>query len=146
MDTNVVDEKRNDAALERYIYFFNNLHIELDRADEYVSEDSLFQDPFNRVEGIPQLTTVLQKFVSSVRSPNFHVTHKAWSGNVCFIRWDFSGHLSLFGEWRFPGVSELHFDTHGHVRKHIDHWDSGEHFYQRLPVLGRIVQMIRRRV
>lgn len=146
MESNIIDIKRNRDALERYIHFFNHLETELDQSGEYLHDDISFQDPFNCVEGLAALNRVLRNFVKSVKEPRFDVTHRAWDGNVCFIRWNFSGHLSLFGEWRFPGVSELHFSAQGKVLKHVDHWDAGEHFYQRLPILGRVVQMIRRRI
>ncbi|MEM7209096.1 MAG: nuclear transport factor 2 family protein [Pseudomonadota bacterium] len=135
-----------DESLQRYIYFFNNLENEIDNIGRYTDPDIEFRDPFNHVVGHQAMTKLLRKFYSSVDSPHFDVTQSAWNGNVCFIRWDFSGKLSLFGDWNFPGVSELHFSDSAKVCKHIDHWDSGEHFYARLPILGRLVQMIRRRV
>ena len=146
MTTEKTAEERLGDALENYIYFFNNLSSELDNINTYISNDIYFQDPFNKLSDIHQLKLSLQKFSASVKNPYFDVTHRAWSGHTCFIRWDFSGQLSQFGDWRFPGVSELHFDDDGKVCQHIDHWDAGEHFYQRLPVLGRLIKMIRRRI
>ena len=142
---NLTREQLADA-LERYIYFFNHIHSELENIDTYISKDIYFQDPFNKLSDIEQVKHTLKKFSDSVKNPFFDVSHRAWSEHTCFIRWNFSGHLSQFGDWRFPGVSELHFDDQGKVCQHIDHWDAGEHFYQRLPVLGRLIKMIRRRI
>jgi hypothetical protein len=32
------------------------------------------------------------------------------------------------------------------VAEHIDHWDSGEQFYRRLPVLGWLIGLVRKRL
>jgi len=133
-----------DDSLARYIYFFNHLENEIENIACYVDPEIEFRDPFNCVSGYRAMTEILHKFYSSVESPCFDVTHRAWAANVCFIRWNFSGKLALLGNWTFPGVSELHFAKGKKIIKHIDYWDSGEHFYARLPVLGRIVQTIRR--
>ncbi len=32
------------------------------------------------------------------------------------------------------------------VREHIDHWDAGRHLHERIPILGRLVAFVRRKV
>jgi steroid Delta-isomerase len=43
-------------------------------------------------------------------------------------------------------MSELTFDSDGKVARHIDYWDAGKHFYEKLPLLGALLRAIRRRV
>jgi len=43
-------------------------------------------------------------------------------------------------------MSELTFDSDGKVARHVDHWDAGKEFYEKLPLLGGVLRAIRRRV
>jgi steroid Delta-isomerase len=137
-----------NKQLDTYIHFFNNLEQELtaDNVMRLTQADVRFCDPFNDVQGQQNMHAVLAHFVSKVRNPSFAVTHSAWCDNICFIRWDFSGMLPTFGQWTFSGVSELHFNADGKVFLHLDHWDAAQHFYEKLPILGRLIAFIRRRI
>ncbi len=130
-----------------YINLFNCLpqlnHGSLQRL---TAPNLRFIDPFHDVAGHAKVMQVLQHFAAQVKQPHFKVTHIAWSGSVCLLRWDFSGELPLIGAWNFPGVSELHLDSQGLICLHRDHWDAGLYFYQRLPLLGRLLHWIRRRI
>ena len=135
-----------ETALERYVYFFNHLERELEHIAQYQSADVEFWDPFNHVFGIQASSDLLRKFIDNVEHPHFEVTGQFWNQSCCLLRWQFSGILRVVGDWRFPGVSELEFNGEGKVIRHIDYWDSGEHFYARLPILWGLIRTIRRRV
>ncbi|WP_110189710.1 nuclear transport factor 2 family protein [Pokkaliibacter plantistimulans] len=123
-------------GLERYLQVFTRLHLGLQGLDDCLTEQVEFRDPFNHVQGRAAVQRVLQHFIEHVSEPRFVIQHCAWSGSLCFVRWDFSGVVKGLGDWCFPGVSELHFDEQGRVLRHLDHWDAGTHFYSRLPLLG----------
>ena len=38
------------------------------------------------------------------------------------------------------------FDGDGRVLSHLDHWDAGGQFYARLPVLGTLIRLVKRRL
>jgi hypothetical protein len=42
-------------------------------------------------------------------------------------------------------MSELRFAADGRVREHIDHWDAAAQVYERLPLIGGLMRLIRRR-
>jgi steroid delta-isomerase len=44
------------------------------------------------------------------------------------------------------GMSEIHFAPDGRISEHIDHWDSGGQFYERIPVLGWLIRLVRKRL
>lgn len=48
--------------------------------------------------------------------------------------------------WPVDGVSEVHLTPDGKVAAHLDHWDAGSQFYARLPVLGFLIRLVRRRL
>ena len=136
----------NNTVVE-YIHLFNHLqqldHLELQRL---TTPNLRFIDPFNDVTGHAKVIKVLQHFAAQVEKPHFDINHMAWDGSVCFVRWDFRGQLPKLGHWSFPGVSELHCDSQGLIYLHQDHWDAGLHFYQRLPLVGHVINWIRNRI
>lgn len=134
-------------TLNEYIHFFNTLEDGLKNGtlERLTTADMQFSDPFNNVQGHREVKAVLQHFVKQVKSPHFEVLHISWSNQVCMLRWDFSGELPRIGHWAFPGVSEIHFNDQGLITLHQDHWDAGQFFYQKLPIIGSVIRWIRRR-
>ena len=43
-------------------------------------------------------------------------------------------------------MSEVTLAEDGRVLAHIDHWDPAAQLYERVPVLGAVLRMIRRRL
>lgn len=134
---------------ERYIRLFETLSPEaLDALPELVTEEVHFLDPFNDVRGPAALRRVLDDAVERLRKPLFLVGARAWDGEVCFLRWRMVAESAgpLGRPWVVEGVSELHFAPDGRIAKHLDRWDAGRQLYERLPLLGPILRLIRRRL
>ena len=74
---------------------------------------------------------------------------KLISGNDIFLVWSME---ALFKPIRKEmisdslGVTHLRFDENGRVILHQDFWDSTEGFFRHIPVLGSVVNSVRRRV
>jgi hypothetical protein len=43
------------------------------------------------------------------------------------------------------GITHLRFNSQGQVIMHQDFWDTGQGFYQHVPVLGRVIRSINNR-
>jgi len=113
----------------------------------YVAEDIRFQDPFNDLRGRTAFQALLHKTLDDVASPAFEVIDEAHSDRgVHYLRWIFTGHVKGLGLWRIEGMSELHYNADGKVCLHIDHWDAGGQFYEKLPILRWILKKIRMRL
>jgi len=54
-------------------------------------------------------------------------------------------HPRLKGEQLIRGATHLHFAPDGRVRLHRDYWDAAEELYEKLPVVGTLVRLLRRR-
>lgn len=135
-------------TVERYIAFFNTLDTQqdLNAITTLTHVDIRFQDPFNDVIGHTALIKVLEHFRNTIKKPRFTVKALAWQGSVCLVRWDFSGQFNNGKVWEFPGVSELHLTSEGQIIQHIDHWDAATYFYAKLPLIGSLIRLIRRRI
>lgn len=114
----------------------------------FVSDDVRFKDPFNDVVGVEAYRRLLVKMFETVPDIAFTVSHRAIDGDACFLRWRCQGTIPRLGRapWIVEGMSELRFAEDGRVREHIDHWDASAQFYERLPLLGGLLRLIRRRV
>jgi steroid delta-isomerase len=44
------------------------------------------------------------------------------------------------------GATHLRFDATGKVAYHRDYWDTGEELYAKLPLIGPVVQFLRRKL
>ena len=132
---------------QSYIRMFENLSTEtIAGMDAFVCPDVKFKDPFNDIAGIEKFRTLLDKTLGDVMEPSFDVTHRAWDGDVLFLRWTFQGRVKVLGDWVITGMSEIRFDAQGRVCEHIDHWDAAEQFYEKLPVIRVLLRVIKRRL
>lgn len=110
--------------------------------------DVRFRDPFNDVRGIDALNRVFQDMFESCENPRFEILDIALGAQAGYLRWRFRFKLRRMRgqEWEIDGMSEIHLDAAGRVTAHLDHWDSGTQFYGRLPVLKRLIGLVRRRL
>jgi hypothetical protein len=104
-----------------------------------------FVDPFNDVAGREPVIRVFTKMFEDVTDIEFAARDLACSGSVCFFAWTLRGRLRGSGKpIAFEGVTELRLDAEGRVAAHIDHWDAAGQLYAKLPVLGLLMDRLRR--
>jgi steroid delta-isomerase len=137
----------NADSCEQYIRLFEELSMErLEGIEDFVSVDIKFKDPFNELSGLDAFRNLLVKMLNDVRGLKFKVTHRAWTEDVLFLRWSFQGEVKGLNYWRVEGMSEINFDERGLICQHIDHWDAAGQFYEKLPLIGTIIRIIRSRL
>ena len=131
---------------QRYRRFLETLTPQsLDNLSDYVSADVHFVDPFNDVTGVDAMTAVFRHMFDNVQDIRFRIVEEADNGSVVFWNWRYDAHLR--GKpWHFSGTSVLRFSLDGRVTEHIDYWDSAQHFYERLPIIGSLISGIRSRI
>jgi hypothetical protein len=106
-----------------------------------------FTDPFHDVSGVERVVDMLERMFDALEEPRFAVTDRAVSGPVWYLRWQFTARpRGRAAPWTIEGMSEVHYDDQGRVIAHLDHWDSGTQFYARLPIIGWLIRLVRRRV
>ena len=137
-----------DKALDRYVDLLSGLSPDrLSELRDFLNAAARFRDPFNDVTGRDAFVRVFEKMFEDVEDVRFEVIDRAISDRTCYLRWDMScrpkGGRRHF---EFEGMSEIRFDPEGKVEAHLDHWDAGSQFYAKLPVLGFLVERVRRRL
>ena len=118
----------------------------LEGIEDFVSVDIKFKDPFNDLSGLDSFRRLLVKTLNEVKGLKFEVTHRAWTEDILFLRWSFQGEVRGLNYWKVEGMSEINFDERGLVCRHVDHWDAAGQFYEKLPLIGTIIRIIRSRL
>ncbi len=142
-----------DEIFTNYANYYNTLRPETVSALRELAVPNLhFRDPFNDLHTVDATIRLLDEMFVDTLEPKFTVTHIAPSGDTAFLRWDFTflPKSSLVASkkepWKIVGVSEVRRNSAGKIVEHIDHWDSGRYFYEKLPLLGSILRLVRHRM
>lgn len=135
--------------LQRFAHAFATLdRHNLDRLDELYSPDIEFRDPLHRIHGLPALRNYFAQLYSSATPPQFtfHGYDECGDGQG-YLRW-----TMVFSHPRLRGGQPIRVDgcTYlrwaGHVYLHHDYFDNGALLYEHLPLLGRIIAWLKRRL
>ena len=139
-------EDARAATLGAYARLFETLSPEtLDTLDGLCVPDIHFTDPFNDVRGVAAYKRILAHMFEDTQNPRFEVLDQALTARAGYIRWVFR-FRTLGRDWEIPGMSEVAIGADGRIVRHLDHWDSGAEFYAKLPLIGPLVRIVRRRL
>lgn len=127
--------------------FFETLSPQrLSALGEIYADAARFKDPFNDVQGVKAIRAIFEHMYRELGDPRFEVTAVVGAGDQAFLTWDFRfHHPRLRGEQLIRGATHLRFDADGRVSLHRDYWDAAEELYEKLPVIGTLVRLLRRR-
>lgn len=136
-------------VLASYKKLFENLSVQTVEEDflQVFSPDVYFKDPFNAVHGLTKLQTIFRHMFTSLVEPKFRILDFAGNQNRGFLEWQLTFKLNANGDiLLIKGVSKIQINQHNQVCSHIDYWDTGEYVYQKVPLLGRVIAMINKRL
>jgi steroid delta-isomerase len=139
----------SNSNLQAYTAFYEKLSPEtLGQLGNVMTEDVHFVDPFNDVHGLVAVKQIFVHMFANLEDSVFRVSHAAMSAGPDprgLILWELTS--SLNGKpYNIVGMSEVRFAADGRVCRHIDHWDAGRQFYERLPIIGWMLKKIRARL
>ncbi|MHC8328880.1 nuclear transport factor 2 family protein [Pseudomonas sp. LB3P93] len=120
----------------------------LQRLGELYTEDVRFTDPLHEVQGLGQLRNYFAELYANVSELrfDFHGFDQTGEGEG-YLRWVMSyRHPRLSGGQliRVDGCSHLRWRDK--VYCHRDYFDAGALLYEHLPVLGRAIAWLKRRM
>ncbi len=152
VNSSAYQARDHQAALENVVRFFETLTVESAQIQlPYIyAENATFKDPFNEVRGLPAITPLFTHMFVQVHNPRFVITTHVLQGNQAFITWDFLFHMKRYArdEQCIRGATQLRFNDAGLVEMHRDFWDAAEELYEKLPIVGslmRVLKMIARK-
>lgn len=136
------------AALERLVQFFEKLTVESAQTQlsSIYAADASFKDPFNEVRGLKAITPLFTHMFVQVENPRFVIDTHILQGNQAFITWDFLFHMKRYArdEQCIRGATQLRFNDAGLVEMHRDFWDAAEELYEKLPVVGSLMRVLKK--
>ncbi len=143
----------NDAmqqALERIVRYFESLSADsLGQLDEIYAANATFKDPFNEVRGLAAIRTVYAHMFEALAAPRFVVTGRWVAASGAVLRWQFDAD-GIRGRRAAPisfsGLTLCEFDAAGRITIHRDYWDAAEEVYERIPLLGGMLRLVKRRL
>ncbi len=142
--------------INEFKQFYSDFSEEfLPRLPSIYAENVVFTDPVHRLQGLESLDAYFRGMASDLSFCHFHfeeqsgihpVPNSDTENQVYFVwRMEFS-HKSLAGGKSISvrGVSRICFDDK--VTFHEDFYDMGAMLYEHLPLFGRLVRFLKRRL
>ena len=135
-----------EAAARAYAAYFESLTPDrLNELEELCAPEIRFRDPFNEVIGVAALQRVFLKMYEDLDEPRFQVDDVAFSGAIAYLRWRMT-FRKLNRDWEIVGMSEVRFDDDARVAAHFDHWDAASQLYEKIPLVGAVIRILKRRL
>lgn len=134
--------------LAHFIQVFESLaEDKVETLTELYTEDAFFKDPFNEVNGHAGMLGVFRHMYKRVEGAKFVVTDRLLQDDNAFIVWNFQ--FGLKG-WQIcqhiHGSSHIKFAHDGKVYYHRDYWDAATELYEKIPVLGVMMRLLKKQV
>lgn len=136
------------ACVSAVVHWFETLTpATLGAIDGLYAADARFKDPFNDVQGRERIRAVLAHMFEQVAEPRFVVDSVALQGHTAYLGW--AMHYRRHGGTQvhsIVGCTRLQLGESGLVAEHRDFWDPAEAVYAQVPLLGRLLAWLRRRL
>jgi hypothetical protein len=107
-----------------------------------------FKDPFNEVQGLPEIERIFRHMYVALDRPHFVITAQLVDGAQAFLTWEFRFHFKRFDTSTLQvvrGGSHVVFNEAGLVTLHRDYWDAAEELYEKLPMVGGLMRWLKKR-
>lgn len=136
------------SDIDTLVRWFETLEpASVERIGEFYAADAFFKDPFNEVRGVEGIGRIFAHMFDQVVDPRFRITERIIAANGAMLTWDFTFRFKPgSGIVTVRGASHLRFDSQGRIEFHRDYWDVAEELYSKLPLIGALMRLLRRRL
>ena len=137
--------------LELFIKFLESIGTpgSAKAASELYSENIHFSDALILTKDKQVIVKHFSDLEAAGNQVKVTMHQKLISGNDVFLVWSMEARFTPIRREMISdslGVTHLRFDEDGKVILHQDFWDSTEGFFRHIPVLGSVVNSVKRRV
>ena len=129
-------------------YFENLAPDNLAQLHQHYTAQARFKDPFNEVQGLPEIERIFRHMYVALNQPHFVITGQLVDGQQAFLTWEFRFHFKRFDTTTLQtvrGGSHVVFNEQGLVTLHRDYWDAAEELYEKLPLVGGVMRWLKAR-
>lgn len=117
----------------------------LERVGDIYAPDAVFIDPFNQLAGLASVRAVYQHMFDTLEHPRFVISTTVVDARQAFMTWDFlfecRGHAQ-----QISGCTQFEINDQGLIILHRDYWDAAQQVYEKIPLLGSLLRIIRRKL
>lgn len=136
--------------MQSFLQTYQNLHYDnLDTLENIYAETIRFIDPAHEIKGLDNLTSYFSTLYQHLESISFSFHHAIESTNEAYVQWNMTfRHRKFAGAEPITvtGATFLQFNDQGKVVFHRDYFDLGAMVYEHIPLLGRIIASVKRRL
>ncbi len=136
-------------TVQRFMDAFNRLNAHnLELLETLYTPDVEFRDPVHELQGREALRDYYGRLYEGVESCHFEFSEWVIDGDRVALVWTMHVRHARFQKGRvitLKGVSQLLF-AGDKVRRHHDYFDMGEFIYERVPLLGGLIRLIKSRL
>lgn len=136
-------------AIQKLATFFETLSPQsVTQLNTVYDAQATFKDPFNEVQGLPEIERIFRHMYVALDQPHFVVTGQVVDGSQAFLTWEFRFRFKRVDTTTLQavrGASHVVFNEQGLVTMHRDYWDAAEELYEKLPVLGGVMRWLKKR-
>ena len=135
-------------ATQHVAHFFETLSPQsVSQLHTVYDAQATFKDPFNEVQGLPEIERIFRHMYVALDQPHFVITGQVVDGAQAFLTWEFRFRFKRFDTTTLQavrGASHVVFNAQGLVTLHRDYWDAAEELYEKLPVLGVVMRWLKK--
>jgi ketosteroid isomerase-like protein len=130
---------------------FNDLRVEnMNILDTFYDDQINFQDPVHQLHGLEQIKNYYTGLYKHVEQIKFIFSNEIIQGNTHVVVWQMqlkSKRLEKGKVMTLDGNSVIEFSpTSNKVIYHRDYFDMGEFIYEKIPVLGSLIKIIKNKI
>lgn len=144
---NKVTEPVQPKIIDDFINMYQSLNKDtLHLLKQVYSDDVVFQDPLHTVNGMSELTVYFANLYANVDTIQFDIQQVHATAKNASIFWQMTyTHPKLNGgnPIQVDGMSHLSFSEK--IDSHRDYFDLGQMLYEQLPLLGKVIGMVKSR-
>lgn len=142
--------KSKDPIINKIVNAFNEFSPEkIEVLDQFYDSETVFQDPAVKLKGLNQLKKYYAAVYKNVKSIQFEFHDIQKTPTSYFAIWTMT--LSASGlnsgkKFSVEGMSVLEFNKKELVTFHRDYVDLGAMVYEKLPVLGKLIKVVKKQL
>jgi len=138
-----------DEVEQQFLYVMGNMKSPdiLDRVDKTFAADIYFNDTWHTCNNPEVLGGYLKRTGENVENIEVNVDDVVVSESNAYVRWHMEFKVNADDEpIKSVGMTHLRFNEQLKIITYQDYWDGIEGFYRTLPVIGSVLEAVRKRM
>ncbi|MCJ8290296.1 MAG: nuclear transport factor 2 family protein [Crocinitomicaceae bacterium] len=133
-------------VIKKFKKYFTELNLgDTSVLNEIYSDKVFFKDPIHEINGIKNLKSYFKKLNENLIQGSFIFTDETIVDKKAYLSWEMELKLKKPKKnIKASGISVLTFEQK--ITQHRDYFDAGELFYENIPLLGRIIRLLKKKL